>query len=529
MSITRRRFLKTGSAGLAGATTLGSTSLVLNQAYAEEAAAGHFSYGVASGDPTRTAVIIWTQFTPLTGSSVPVAWEVATDQQMLNPVVSGVFVTTAARNFTVKVDVTGLQPGQTYYYRFAAMGQVSPLGRTRTAPEGSTDSARFAVVSCSSYPHGYFNVYRALAQRDDLDAILHLGDYIYEYEQDVYSEPSLSSERAVAPATELITLDDYRRRHALYKLDSDLQAVHQAHPFISVWDDHEFTNNAWTGGAENHNEGEGDWYERMAVARQAYFEWMPVREQAGGRIYRQFVWGDLIDLLLLDTRVEGRDEQPSGADSLREAQDENRTLLGFEQEDWLYNKLQASSAQWKILGQQVMVAQRYLIDIDRYLQDDVAASFWLDSWDGYAANRERLLAVLRENDLKNTVILTGDIHSSMASEITGDPYSRRDYDRNTGEGALAVEFIAPSVTSPGFPAAIADEAAAIIKARGPHIKYAELTSHGFILLSVDREKVQSDWYYVPSVLSPSADTYFGAGYYCVDGEAHLIEADGPAV
>lgn len=528
MSFTRRRFLKTGSAGLAGATTLGSTSLVLNQANAEEAAAGHFSYGVASGDPTQDAVIIWTQFTPASEQPVPVAWEVATDSNMLQPVAVGVFNTDASRDYTVKVDVTGLQPGQTYYFRFVAMGQLSPVGRTRTATSGSPDAARFAVVSCSSYPHGYFNVYRALAQRDDLDAVLHLGDYIYEYGQGEYGEASLEGERDSAPAHEIVSLSDYRRRHAIYKLDADLQAVHQAHPFIAIWDDHEFTNNAWTGGAENHNEGEGDWYERMAAARQAYFEWMPVREQSGERIYREFKYGDLVELLMLDTRVEGRDEQPTGADTLREAQDENRTLLGFDQEDWLYNKLQTSNAKWKVLGQQVMVAQRYFIDIDRYLREDIAASFWIDSWDGYAANRDRLLAVLRDNDLKNTVILTGDIHSSLASEITEDPYSRRHYNRNTGEGALAVEFIAPSVTSPGFPADIADQAAEVVKAKGPHIKYAELTTHGYILLSVDREKVQSDWYYVPSVLSPSADTYFGAGYYCVDGDAHLIEADGPA-
>ena len=529
MRFSRRRFLQTGSAGLAGSSALGGTSLLLNSAPAAAADLGHFSYGVASGDPTSDSVIIWTQFTPVSGTSVPVAWEVAADEQMQQPVAAGVFVTTSARNFTVKVDVTGLQPGQTYFYRFAAMGQVSPVGRTRTATSGSPDSARFAVVSCSSYPHGYFNVYRALAARDDLDAVLHLGDYLYEYGQGEYGEAALDGERDSAPAHEIVTLDDYRRRHAIYKLDADLQAVHQAHPFIAIWDDHEFTNNAWTDGAENHNEGEGDWYARMAAARQAYFEWMPVREQSGDRIYRQFVWGDLIDLMMLDTRVEGRNEQPSGPDSLREAQDENRTLLGFDQEAWLYNNLQSSSAQWKILGQQVMVAQRYFIDIDRYLRGDIAASFWIDSWDGYAANRERLLAVLRENNLKNTVILTGDIHSSLASEITEDPYSRRHYNRNTGEGALAVEFIAPSVTSPGFPANIADQAAQVVKAKSPHIKYAELTTHGYILLSVGREKVQSDWYYVPSVLSPSADSYFGAGYYCMDGDAHLIEADGPAV
>ncbi|HBS41050.1 MAG TPA: alkaline phosphatase [Oceanospirillales bacterium] len=530
MSFSRRRFLKTGGAGIAGIPAMNPVrALPLGDVTEPQLpAAGHFSYGIASGDPTDTAVILWTQFTPEQGSEVSVDWLVATDAALTTVIQSGSFLTTSQRNFTVKVDVTGLQPGQTYFYRFAALGQTSATGQTRTAPTGPLSRARFAVVSCASYPHGYFNVYRELAGRDDLDAVLHLGDYIYEYAQDDYGDADLREARALAPAHEITTLDDYRRRHALYKLDDDLQALHQRHPMINIWDDHEFANNAWPGGAQNHDSSEGDWYERAAAARQAYFEWMPVREQQGGRIYRQFSYGDLLDLMMLDTRMEGRDEQASGADLFREAQDENRTLLGFEQEDWLYNRLQASTARWRVLGQQVMMAQRYRLHLDRYVQDDISLTAWRDSWDGYEANRQRLLSTIKDNGIDNVVVLTGDIHSSLVSEIAQDPYHRRSYNPETGEGALAVEFICPSVTSPGFPEGVADEVAKRIVKTQPHVRYAEVTTHGFVLLTVDQQQVQADWYYVSAVNTPVATTSHAVGYICDAGRAHLRKAEGPA-
>ena len=529
MSVTRRSFLRTGTASLAG-VSVAPGALAMSQIPSEPElpAAGFFNYGVASGDPTTDSVLLWSHFSPVSPMDVDVIWQLATDDGFSDIVASGVERTGAYRDYTVKVDVTGLSSGTSYFYRFLAMGETSPVGRTRTADAGSPDSARFAVVSCSSYPHGYFNVYRLLAERSDLNAVIHLGDYMYEYGQDEYGEDSLRSERALAPAHETVSLSDYRRRHALYKLDPDLAAVHQQHPFICVWDDHEFTDNAWRDGASNHDDTEGDWSARKAAAKQAYFEWMPVRENRSGSIYRRIQYGDLLDLLMLDTRVEGRDEQPSGSGKQQVAMDENRSLLGFEQEAWLHDQLVSSSAQWKILGQQVMMAQRYYLNLENLLGSGAAASFWLDSWDGYAATRNRLLEVVRSQNVKNMVVLTGDLHASFAADISDDPYSWSNYNRYTGEGSLAVEFVTPSVTSPGFPKVIANSAENTIMAGSPHIKYAEVQTHGFILLTVDRFKVQSDWYYVPTVTERSKAVECGISYACEDGQGRLKRVYQPA-
>lgn len=534
MSVSRRNFLKTGGAGLVGAGIAAQSSTAAatlgRPTEPEEPNKGFFSYGVASGDPTEEAVILWTHFEPANGEPVTVDWKIALDSGMSQVVNSGQFDTDVSRGFTVKVDADGLDADTTYYYQFSALDQTSEVGRTKTAMTGSPDMARFAVVSCSSYAHGYFNVYRALSQRDDLNAVIHLGDYIYEYAQNDYDEILLRNKRALAPAHEIVTLSDYRRRHALYKLDPDLQAVHAAHPFIPVWDDHEFTNDAWVGGAENHNEdeGEGDWFERKDIARQVYFEWMPIRESEDGSIKRRVQYGDLLDLFMLDTRIEGRDEQTEFVGGQREARDENRTLLGFDQEDWLYNHLNNSTAKWKLLGQQVMMAQTHVLDIDRYFRDDKIVSVLMDSWDGYAANRSRLLDTIENNNIDNVVVLTGDIHSSWASDIARDPYEWWNYGPITGRGSLAVEFVCPAVTSPAVPAPLTEAAEAFVRSKSPHVKYVELTTRGFILLTVDREKVQSDWYYVPSVLVPSSKTYCGASYQCKDGQARVTKARRPA-
>jgi len=528
MDISRRKFLSRTGAGVAGMGALSQSGLSMAMSSPTPIEAndpGHFNYGVASGDPRADRVILWTHFLPEVNMPLTVSWKVALDEGMTQVVRSGDFRTDASRDYTVKVDADGLQPGTTYFYQFSALGKDSEIGRTRTAPEGDIDSARFAVVSCSSYPHGYFNVYRALANRNDLDAVIHLGDYIYEYAQDEYGELLLREKRALAPAHEIVSLSDYRRRHAMYKLDEDLKAAHQRHPFITVWDDHEFANDSNAYGAENHNAGEGDWNERKAAAKQAYFEWMPIRENSNGSISRNLRYGDLLDLLMLDTRIEGRDEAPSGTDKQRESKDENRTLLGFEQEAWLHQQLQSSSARWKIVGQQVMMAQRYFINLPDHFGG--GASLWLDSWDGYSATRDRLLALLRNGQIDNVVILTGDVHSSFAADLSDNPYDRNNYNRYSGEGSLAVEFVCPSVTSPGFPPVIAEAGAQTIMDASPHIKFAELRQHGFILLSANREQVQADWYYVPQILKRSADTYHARSYRTLSGDNRLQRVDEP--
>ena len=528
MKISRRKFISGTSAGVAGVCSLGYSPLNLAMSDVrvnDDISPGAFNYGVASGDPRQDRVTLWTHFQPDVVMPVTVHWQVALDENMTDVVSSGTFVTHASRDYTVKVDVTGLSPATTYFYQFRVDNVTSPTGRTRTAPEGDIDQARFAVVSCSSYAHGYFNVYRALAGRDDLDAILHLGDYLYEYAQDAYGEASLRGERGLAPAHEIVSLSDYRRRHALYKLDDDLQAVHRRHPFITVWDDHEFANDAWLNGAENHDDSEGDWQTRMAAAKKAYFEWMPIRENFDDSITRTLSYGNLVDLLMLDTRIEGRVVQPAGSDKQAEAKDSNRTLLGFEQEAWLYTKLKNSTARWKLLGQQVMMAQRYFIDLPDHFGG--GASLWLDSWDGYAANRDRLLATIRDNRIDNVVVLTGDVHTSFASDLSDNPYDTDHYNRHSGEGSLAVEFVTPSVTSPGFPPVIAETGAATIMAGSPHIKYAELRQHGFMLVTCTPEMAQSDWYYVPQILTPSAAYHHGRSYRTQAGANRLQSVEQP--
>ncbi|MGF1605454.1 MAG: alkaline phosphatase D family protein [Rhodothalassiaceae bacterium] len=305
--LTRRGFLQASAAG-AGAAGLGGCA---------KAASARFTHGVASGDPLTDRVIVWTRVVPdAQGEPVPVRWQIAEDEAFERIVSNGETAADPARDYTVKVDAGGLSAGRAYFYRFLTEGQTSPVGRTRTLPEGSVDQVRFAVCSCSNYPQGYFTAYREMAKEPDIDAVLHLGDYFYEYEDGRYSDPEIvAAGRAVDPANEIVSLEDYRRRYALYRSDPDLQAVHAAHPWIAVWDDHEIANDTYKNGAENHQpEQEGPFAERRAAAIQAWREWMPVRDPANGpgdKIYRRFDFGDLASLIMLDTRLIGRDMQLS--------------------------------------------------------------------------------------------------------------------------------------------------------------------------------------------------------------------------
>jgi alkaline phosphatase D len=238
---------------------------------AEQRSAAVFRHGVASGDPLTDRVMLWTRATPRveTPSSVPVRWIVADDERLQRVVASGTVDTSSARDLTVKVDAGGLRPGRTYYYAFEAGGERSPIGRTKTLPQDDVSRVRLASISCSNYPAGYFNVYRCVANRDDLDAVVHLGDYIYEFANGVYGDGS-GSGRVPMPAGEASTLADYRLRYATYRSDVDLQAAHAAHPFIAVWDDHEVINDWWRDGAPGHLAARGEWATRLAAGLQAY-------------------------------------------------------------------------------------------------------------------------------------------------------------------------------------------------------------------------------------------------------------------
>jgi len=466
-----------------------------------------FLHGVASGDPLSDRVILWTRVTPDldSGEDVAVTVTVASDLAMQQTVASYTATASASSDYCVKQDATGLQPDRWYYYQFSVGDQVSPVGRTRTFPASETfiDRARFAVVSCSNYPYGFFSVYRAVANHADLDFVLHLGDYLYEYGAGEYGD---FPERDPQPPHEMITLADYRQRHAQYKTDEDLQAVHQQFPMIAVWDDHESTDNSYRDGAGNHDPlTEGDWAARKQISQQAYFEWLPIRPREPGNhsvIYRNFAFGDLIDLTMLDTRLEGRDEQLTiPADPGRN--DEDRHLISEQQMDFLLNSLSESNSKWRFIGQQVMFAQLNIAEIpslsERHAQlRGNLSAINMDQWDGYAADRLKILNHIDDNDIDNVVILTGDIHTSWASEIYRNPGTLLG---DLFDKALAAEFVTPAVTSPGFPEGVAELAGVVIPVANPHIRYVEAKSRGFILVDVTRQRAQGEFYYAQSIES----------------------------
>jgi alkaline phosphatase D len=475
-----------------------------------------FYHGIASGDPMEDRVIIWTRVTPdsLTGGPVLVSWKMATDTGMTNIVNQGSVITNSLKDYTVKVDVTGLQPKNYYYYEFSALGYRSAVGRTKTAPSSIyvDDSVRFGLVSCANLEAGYFNVYKVLVERNDVDAIICLGDYIYEYGTGGYS-PNPSTQRFWEPDNEIITLSDYRMRYSTYRLDGDLRRAHQLFPWICIWDDHESANDSWTSGAENHTEGaEGIWMNRKNFSKQAYFEWLPVRETGTTdpyQIYRSIHYGPLCDLVMLDTRLHGRDEQSGTSGST--VNSEFREMLGQNQRDWMQDELLASTAQWKILVQQVMVAPLEV------------AGFGVngDQWDGYPAERDRLYDFITANDVENIVVVTGDIHSSWANDLPGGSYNS-----STGSGSFGVEFVTPSVTSPGFPIGVG---ASVIQAANPHMKFVDLSQHGFIILDINQTRAQADWYFVSTIDSHSSAHAHGSSWYVNDDTKHLQSSLGAAI
>ncbi len=475
---------------------------------------GLFSHGVASGDPLSDAVILWTRIAPATTGPVSVAWEIAEDPDFDRIVNGGGVMTDESLDYTVKVDADGLDPATTYYYRFRAQQRTSPTGRTRTAPAGAVDRLRFAVGSCSKYSEGYFLAYRSIAARHDLDAVIHLGDYIYE-------TADIGSLRPHMPAAEIITLADYRERYAQYRSDPDLQEAHRQHPFITVWDDHETTDNSWRDGANNHQPSEGDWFERKATAQRVYSEWMPIRVESPDRIFRKLPYGDLLDLIMLDTRLWGRDEQvePEEVDAIN---DPERTILGFDQEDWLRERLLESTAKWKVIGQQVIFSQWKVTPAPNAEGGGRVGN--TDGWDGYEGSRRRTFELLRDSAIDNVVFLTGDVHSSWAMEFTEDPNNPETYDPETGEGSLGVEFVAPGITNnfvvPGLES--------VFLSANPHIKWADTRNFGYVVLDLDAARAQAAWFHFTRVDDPDAEEIFAVAFSTEAGESHLLADAEPA-
>ncbi|OWY24505.1 hypothetical protein C7N43_06010 [Sphingobacteriales bacterium UPWRP_1] len=464
-----------------------------------------FYHGVASGDPLQESVIIWTRISDASGT-VPVNWQMATDTAFTNIVNCGTFFTDAGRDYTVKVDVDRLQPNTYYYYRFFANGKYSIRGRTRTLPAGNITNARLAVVACARITDGFYNVYGRIADRNDINAVVHLGDYIYEYGSDpTYITYGVNDH---LPPYECVSLSDYRTRYAQYHTEINLRRLHQQHPMIAVWDDHETANNSWYGGAENHDPAtEGDWFVRKAAGIQAWLEWLPVRENmtATGQIYRKFSFGNLADLIMLDTRLEGRDIQPSATGNLN---DPARHMISDTQMNWLTNALTNSAAQWKLLGQQIMMAPLKVFGV--VLNPD--------QWDGYAYQRSQIYNHIINNNIQNMVVLTGDLHSSWANDL---PMSG--YNASSGANSAGVEFVISGVTSAGIPFSVGET---LIRLLNSHIKWDDVDRHGYMLINITTTRTQCEWYFVPSVLNANTDQTLAATWYVNAGERHLREGSG---
>ena len=476
-----------------------------------DAALAPFHHGVASGDALADKVIIWTHVTP-TDSTVTynVNWQIATDEAFINVANSGAFATDVSRDFTVKVDVSDLDADTEYFYRFELNGDYSLVGETRTMPDQMVDNLRFAVAACASFSGGYwFNAYDHLAQRDDIDAVIHLGDYIYES-----GGTSSGSGIDVLPNHEIISLQDYRQRYNSYRLDSNLREVHRKFPFYTVWDDHEIANDSWATGAQNHQEGtEGTWEDRLSYAQQAYFEWLPIRPKAPDSysIYRKIPMGPLADLIMIDTRIEARDSAVDVSNPVID--DPNRSILGAEQKQWLKDQLSNSTAKWKVIGNQVMMAPLEMPSIPIVFPQGGILN--ADQWDGYRAERTELFEYLHSNNIDNTVVITGDIHTSWGNDLR---HPNLNYDPNTGEGSVGVEFICTALTSGGFPITIGEQ---LITAANPHLKYIDFVEKGYLVLDLDQQRAKGHWVYVSTVSEGTYTTSTTDALVSIDGQNFL--------
>jgi alkaline phosphatase D len=555
--VNRRSFLKGAVAVTAGGALTGPA---FSAALAVEPGAV-FQYGVASGDPLPDGVLLWTRVTPTPeaipgsglGAPVSVSWFIRDSSNRI--VRRGSVRTDAGRDHTVKVDVRGLQPAQTYTYGFVYGQASSSLGRTRTAPapDAAVERLRFGMVSCSNYTGGYFSAYRHLAERDDLDFVLHLGDYLYEYGngEDRYGPDSLVGKRDHDPATEMVTLSDYRRRHALYKADPDLAELHRKNSFVVTWDDHEVTNDTWREGAENHSpDNEGDYLPRRNSAYQAYDEWMPIRlpqlrTAAETRIYRRLRFGSLADLTMLDLR-QYRDQQVGPQDGAT-IDDPERTMLGAEQQEFVERGLTAAGPAWRLFGNSVQIMQVKAPPLPAALAAALAAlqggpqpvalpasgfALLVDPWDGYTANRQRVLEVAATSP-GDPVFLTGDIHSTWAADLPLDPGTYLGTPTPASPSA-GIEFVCPSITSDNLDeitgsqprtSSVAVEEA--IRAANRHIKEVEFDSHGYSTVDVTAERIQCDTYFISDREDPAATQAFYRGYQSFRGSRTVTRATAP--
>ena len=472
-----------------------------------------FPFGVASGDPRPDRVLLWTKLFPgKTESALTVEWAIAEDTLMASVVAGGKVTTDSSSAFTVMVDASGLKAGTTYFFHFITGNDTSATGRTRTAPK-DPNALRFAVASCAHIQYGNYNGYALIAQRNDLDAVIHLGDYIYE-----------GGARAEAlhphiPPYEIISLSDYRSRYAQYRLNSDLMEMHRLHPIIAIWDDHEFANNCHRDGAERHTAAKGSWEKRKSNARRAYFEWIPVMTASDSTIIRDFNFGGLADLFMLDGRLHRDPMVDSYDDPAR--YDTSRTKLGRDQTERLTRWLKDSKAKCKVLGNNVMMSP---IDFGKFAK---GRRWNMDQWDGYMGNRNRIFDAIEKHEVENVVVITGDIHTAWASELSRDPHDRNVYDRKTGKGVFGAEFVAQSISSSNLDEIqgklVGKIAASYSKARkrNPQLRYVNLIDHGYMLLDLNSENAKATWVFTQTLKKPTLRTRRPVAWQLTSGDNSL--------
>jgi alkaline phosphatase D len=512
LTANRRNALKLGLLGLTG---LGAPALAQGPR--------GFTHGVASGEPGPHQALLWTRY--VADQETTLKWEVAEDAEFARIAAQGECIASPANDCCAKAWAKGLKPGQWYHYRFVSpSGEVSLIGRTRTLPVGKVPSFKIAVFSCSNYGFGWFNAYGHACEAGDFDLALHLGDYFYEYPRGTYPDEKQGLAERLLPANETVTLAQYRERFATYRADPDLQRLHQLYPTVTVWDDHETTNDTWRDGAQNHQPDEGDWAMRKAAAEKAYREWLPVSDD----YYASYEVGDLATLFRLETRHIGRDKQfelddifaaaaPGKAEAALAAfrdgewRDASRGMLGAAQESWLGQGLKASARAkkpWQVLIQQVIMgnlampqnlAEGMAADAPGWLKQRIKSATtasaqglpWnMDAWDGYPAARERLLKSSLEAGA-NLLVFTGDSHNAWAFDL--DHQGQR----------VGVEMAGHSVTSPGAESSIRwrrpDDLAKDIVARNSQLKWCDTSQRGYMAVELTPQAAKGEWRFMANV------------------------------
>lgn len=516
---------------------------------------GTFRHGIASGDPLTDSVILWTRIAPDDPNAGPVSvvWEISEREDFKSIHLSGTFMAAAAHNWTVKVDAKPLPAGKTFYYRFRVGDAVSVTGQTKTLPDGPLESARFAVVSCANWQHGFFNVYDHIARSDDYDAVIHLGDYYYEYGADgMENSPMGQVGRLHEPRHEIISLDDYRVRHAQYRSDPNLQAMSAKFPLITIWDDHESSNDSWQTGAENHQDDEGDWDSRKQAAMRAYYEWMPIREPKRGKareaLFRDYSYGDLLSLITVETRLTARAEplilENHAADIKADPEafksnvlgDPSREMFGQIQEDFIVDALaqsKKSGKPWRVLANQVIMGRLLTPDLAPYVDETAVSAIekdwpgvrdmvvlskynlpvYPDSWDGYPAARDRFFDRLEAGGINDMFVLTGDAHEFWANALT----------TNSGT-SVGIECVTSSVSSETLVKYMGDgtaDYALLLTQANKDARYYNPLQSGYIDVTFSRTQADVKMMGVSTVLSKEYSAFEVAGFTVRPGKSGL--------